>query len=47
VNYIKKNDFGHCWKGILSGVAMIGLAVTNLALFFGYYVDTENEVTDR
>jgi len=25
-------------------VAVIGLAIANLALFFGYYLDIENEV---
>jgi hypothetical protein len=43
-SFFKKNDFGHCLGGILAGLVMLVLVITNLSLFFGIYVDSDDKV---
>jgi hypothetical protein len=43
-SFFKKNDFGHCLGGILAGLVMLVLVITNLSLFFGIYVDSDEKV---
>jgi hypothetical protein len=44
INFFRKNDFGNCKKGIISGLLTLAVAILNLSLFFGYFLHSENEV---
>ena len=45
VGFFKKHDFGHSFKGIVAGLIVMAIAITNLTLFFGLYVHASAEVT--
>ena len=45
VNFIRKNRLGNIWKGAGAGLVVLALAVANLILFFGFYVDDEDKVS--
>ena len=44
VGFFKKHDFGHSFKGIVAGLVIMAIAITNLTLFFGLYVHASAEV---
>lgn len=36
IKHIRKSDFTHTWKGTIAGLIIMGAAVINLVLFFGF-----------
>ena len=36
MRHIRKTDFSHTWKGTIAGLIIMGAAVINLVLFFGF-----------
>jgi hypothetical protein len=44
VKFLRRKDVSHSLKGFLAGLVVLGIAVLNLALFFGLYEHSETEV---
>ena len=44
ISFLKKKDFSHSLKGIMGGLVILAIAVTNLSLFFGLAEHSQTEV---
>jgi hypothetical protein len=44
ITFLKKKDFSHSFKGIISGLVIMTIALINLTLFFGLDVHGHTEV---